>query len=177
MLLARASLVSLMSVAMIREAPAALQIPTAVVDPSDVVRNLVGEVPDVRSGHRDVLGEATVAIDADDSRERTDVCVAGSAQQATAVHDVAFGRHTIALLHISDEAPDLDDIAGELMPHDERRLATAFCPRVPIVDVHIGAADSRASHSNQNFVLSDPRLRDILQLETGCSGFLYQRFH
>jgi len=90
---------------------------------------------------------------------------------------VAFGRYTITLLHISDETPDLDDIAGELMPHDERRLATALCPRVPIVNVNIGAANSRAPHADQNFVLPDPRLRDILQLETGCCGLLYQRFH
>ncbi|MEA2765003.1 MAG: hypothetical protein QOK07_1407, partial [Gemmatimonadaceae bacterium] len=40
-----------------------------------------------------------------------------------------------------------------------------------------GAAYSGASHANQNFILTDPRLRNILQLETWRRRFLYQRFH
>ena len=152
-------------------------IPHRVVDAADVIGNLVGQMPDVRRGHGDVLGKAAVAIDADDPGERTDVRVARSAQQATTVNNVPLGGDTVALFHIGNETPDLHDIARKLVPHNEGRLAATLCPRVPVEDVNIGAADSRASHTNQNFVLSDPRLRDILQLETGCSGFLYQRFH
>jgi hypothetical protein len=33
--------------------------------------------------------------------------------------------------------------------------------------VYIGAADSRAPDTNENFVLTDPGLRDILEFETG----------
>jgi hypothetical protein len=43
--------------------------------------------------------------------------------------------------------------------------------------VHIGAANTGAAHTNENFVLPNSRFRDILQLETRCRGFLYQRFH
>ena len=90
---------------------------------------------------------------------------------------MAFSRDAIAFLHVGHEAADLNHIAREFMADDERRLAAALCPRVPIVDVHVGAAHARASHANENFVLTDPRLRDILELEPGRRGFLYQRFH
>jgi hypothetical protein len=43
--------------------------------------------------------------------------------------------------------------------------------------VYVSAAHSRAPHANQNFVLTDPGLRDILELETWRGGFLNQRFH
>ena len=122
---------------------------------------VVVEVPDVRRGHRDVLGEASVAVDADDLRVRADVRVARAAEQATSVDDVSFGRDAVAFLHVGDEASDLHDIAGEFVSDDERRLATALRPRVPVVDVHVGAADAGAPHTDQDFVVSDPRLRDI----------------
>jgi hypothetical protein len=53
------------------------------------------------------------------------------------------------------------------VPDDERRLAASLRPRVPVVDVDVGAADSRATDANKNFVLTDPWLRDILEFETG----------
>ena len=147
--------------AMIRDAPAALQMPTAkmpigphpvtstvapgisavqrrmervphrVVDPADLERNVVVEMPHVRRRHGDVLGEAAVAVDADDLRVRAHVPVAGAAQQAATVDDVSLGGHAIADLHVGDEATDARDVAGELVPDDERRLAPGRAPTRP----------------------------------------------
>ena len=83
------------------------------------------------AGHRDVLGEASVAIDADDLRVRTDVGVSGAAEQAASVDDVSLGGHAIAFLHVGDELADLHDVAGELVADDERRLARARAPSRP----------------------------------------------
>jgi hypothetical protein len=33
--------------------------------------------------------------------------------------------------------------------------------------VNVGATDTRAADANENFVLTDPGLRDILEFETG----------
>jgi hypothetical protein len=59
---------------------------------------------------------------------------------------------------------------------DERRLASSLRPRIPVVDVNVGSADTCPPDPNEDFILTDPWLRDILQLETGCRGFLDERF-
>jgi hypothetical protein len=79
---------------------------------------------------------------------------------------VSLRRDAVSFLHIGDQAAHLDHIARELMTDDKRRLASSLRPRVPVVDVYIGAADSRAPDTNENFVLTDPGLRDILEFET-----------
>ena len=79
-----------------------------------------------------------------------------------------FRRDAIALLYVGDEPSDLDYISSELMPDDERRLAATFRPRVPVVDVNVGSANTRATNADEYFVLTDSWLGDILQFETGC---------
>ena len=146
------------------------------MDSPDVVGDVVIQVPHVRRRHRDVIGEATVAIDANDFGEGTDVRVSSSAEQAATVDYVPLRSDAVSFLHIGDEPADLNHIAGELVPDDEGRLASTLRPCVPVVDVHVGAADSRAPDTNENFVFTNPGLLDVLQFETGCRGFLYQRF-
>ena len=118
---------------------------------------VVVEVPDVRRRHRDVLGEAAVAVHADDFRVRADVRVAGAAEQAASVDDVALRGHAIALVDVGDETADSHDVAGELVPDDDRRLDAPLRPVVPVVDVHVGAAHAGAPDANQDFVVADRR--------------------
>ena len=102
-----------------------------IVNAADVERDVVVEMPDVRRRHRDVLGEAAVAIDADDLRVRADVRVAGAAEQAAPVDDVSFRRHAIAFAHVGDERADLHDLAGEFVADDDRRLHASAAPTRP----------------------------------------------
>jgi hypothetical protein len=85
-----------------------------VVNAADVERDVVIEMPDVRRGHRDVLGEASVAVHADDAREGADVCIAGAAQKTSTIDDVSLGRHAIARSHVRHELSDLYHIASEI---------------------------------------------------------------
>ena len=94
-----------------------------------------------------------------------DVGVPRPAQQAPPIDDVSLGRHAIALSDIGDQPADLHDIPGEFVTDDEGRLAPPLRPCIPVVDVNVGAADAGALHANENFVLPDPRLLDILELE------------
>ena len=148
-----------------------------IVNAADVERDVVVEMPDVRRRHRDVLGEAAVAIDADDLRVRADVRVARAAEQAASVDDVSFGGHAIAFAHVGHELPDLHDVAGELVADDDRRLDASLRPRVPIVDVHVGAAHAGAPHANQHFVVADRRLGNVLEDESRTGRRFHQRFH
>ena len=112
-------------------------------------------MPDVRCRHRDVLGEASVAIHADDPRVRADVRIARAAEQTSTIDDVALGRDAIALAHVRDELADLYDVAGELVADDERRLHATARPLVPLVDVHVGAAHAGATYSNQHLIIAN----------------------
>jgi hypothetical protein len=148
-----------------------------IVNAADVERDRVVEVPHVRRRHGDVLGEAAVAIDADDARVGADVRIARAAEQAAAVDDVPFGGHAIAGVHVGDEPSDLDDFAGELVADDDRRLHAALCPRIPVVNVHVGAAHAGAPHPNEHFVFSDCRLGNVAEFEPRSRRWFHQRFH
>ena len=56
-------------------------------------------------------------------------------------------------------------------------LHAALRPRIPVVDVHVGAAHAGAPHANQNFIVADRRLRNVFEHEAGARGRLHQRFH
>src|SRR5207248_4970177 len=125
---------------------------------------------DVGRRHRDVFREAAVAVDANDFRVRAHVRVARAAQQATAVDDVALRRNAITFPHVGHERADVHDFTSELMTNDEWRRASSACPRVPFIDVNVGAAYTGATHVNQYFILTHRRLRDVLQCEPPPSG-------
>src|SRR5205814_3055554 len=90
-----------------------------VVNAADVERRLIVQVPDVRRGHRDVLRETAVAIDADDARVWTHVRVAGATEQTPAVHDVSFGGHAVTFADVGHEVADTHHFAGELVAHHD----------------------------------------------------------
>ena len=74
-------------------------------------------------------------------------------------------------------APDLDDVAGELVADHEGGLAASARPVVPFVDVHVGAADAGAAHLDEHFVVPDLRAGDVRQLESGSAGRLHESLH
>jgi hypothetical protein len=100
------------------------------------------------------------------------VRVSGAAEQAAPVDDVSFRRDAIAFAHVRHERADACDVARELVPDGERRTAPILRPLVPVVDVHVGAADTGATHANQYFIVADLWDRDVAHGETRtCSGF------
>src|SRR5689334_12672848 len=123
-------------------------------------------MPDVCRGHRDVFGEASIAIDADDLRVWTDMRVAGATQQASTVDNMSFSGDAITFAYVGDEFADLNDVTGEFVSDDDGRFHASLRPRVPVVDVYVGSAHAGAAHANQNFIVSNRWLRDVLQNET-----------
>ncbi len=73
-------------------------IPERIENRGKLVGNRRIELPNVRFGHGDVVGERAVAIDADNLHFFADVRFAGAAQQARLVGDVPFGGYPIARL-------------------------------------------------------------------------------
>lgn len=147
-----------------------------IVDAADVVRDFVVEMPHVRSGHGDVFRKTPVAINADDTRVRADMSVAGSTQQTASIYDVTFRGHAISLAHVRDKITDAYYISGEFVADYERRLATRTGPTVPLVDVDVRAAYARSAHADEDFIVTDHGFRDVAQHETGAGSLLEQRF-
>ena len=108
--------------------------------------------PDDRRGHGDVVGEAAVAVDAEDLRLLAHVRLARAAVEAHAAGDVALGRDVVALGDVADRAPGRDDRPAELVAERERRLDPLRRPLVPALDVQVGSADARRLDPDEHLV-------------------------
>ena len=73
--------------------------------------------------------------------------------------------------------PNLDDFAGIFMADRHRYRHGLLRPGVPVVDVHVGAADRGAMHLDEDVVVADRGLRDVLHPDAGFRARLDQCFH
>ena len=80
-------------------------------------------------------------------------------------------------LEVVDVRADLDDLADELVAHDQRRVDRLRGPGVPALDVQVGAADPGPVDPDQDVVDPDLRVRDGLEREPGAGGGLHEGEH
>src|SRR3546814_18025917 len=81
-------------------------------------RDLVGDRPQVAGRHQDVLGERTVAVDADADGVRAQALLAGAAVAAVAADDMALGRNPLHDRVAAHPGSDLDDAARAFIAHN-----------------------------------------------------------
>ena len=81
------------------------------------------------------------ALHADAVRVRAEMAAPGHAVAAAPADDVALAADEVADLEVADVRADLDDLADELVPDHQRHRNRPLRPRVPVVDVQVGAAD------------------------------------
>ena len=103
-------------------------------------------------GSDDVFGERARPVDADALGVRAEVPPAGQAVAAAAADDVALAADDLAGMKVRDVRADLDDLADELVADHHRHGNRLLRPGVPVVDVHVGAADAGPQHANQHVV-------------------------
>src|SRR5215469_16678778 len=127
------------------------------------IRNGRVELPDIVLGHRDVIGETAVAIDADDLDVFADVRLSGAAQVTDAARDVALCRYAVADLHGTHGCADLCDLAHEFVADDKRRLHARLRPLIPVPDVPVGSADAGFADADEDVGRPDRRHRDVFQ--------------
>jgi hypothetical protein len=63
--------------------------------------------------------------------------------------------------------PDLDNFSDKLVANGHRNRNGGARPIVPVVDVDIGAADSRVRDADQNVVDADRGFGDIFEPQSG----------
>ena len=103
-----------------------------------------------------------------------------AALQAVAADDVAFGGDQIA----GGQQPgrrrlpaQLDDLAGELVTDDDRRLEAAAGPAVPLPDVEVGAADAGMVDADEHVARSAGGDGQLPQDHAGAGAFLDESAH
>src|SRR3954469_5115505 len=101
----------------------------------------------------------------------------GHAVAAAAAHDVPLAADEIADLEAADVRAALHDLADELVPDHQRHRNRLLRPRVPVVDVQVGAADPGLAHPDQDVVDTDLRNGDVLERQARRSLRLDERLH
>ena len=92
-------------------------------------------------------------------------------------NDVSFRCDNFARLKIADGAADLIDHADEFMPDHHRNRDRLLRPRVPIIDVDVGAADRSLLDADENIIGPDFGDWNLLQLESRFGPAFYERLH
>jgi len=122
--------------------------------------------PAVLGREHDVAGKRAITVDAKDAHVLTEVEEAALALAAGVVDDVGFRGDERPGLDVRHAVANRDDPTGHLVAEDPRRTNVLPGPVVPIVDVHVGAANGRRRHFDQD--VFDARLRDRDLLEAGA---------
>ena len=103
-----------------------------------------------------------------------------TALETVAADDVALCRYQIADCKQSCGAglrPELSDLPGELMAHDDRRLEAVAGPAIPLPDVEVGTADARVMNPDQRFAGSAGGHGYLPQNDAWSGGLFNQRAH
>ena len=127
--------------------------------------------PDVGHRQRQVLGERPGAVDADALGVLAQVPPAGQAVAAPAADDVPLAADDLADVEVLDVRADLDDLAHELVADHHRHRDRLLRPGVPLVDVHVGAADPGPQHLDQHVVDADPGTGTSSSQRPGLASF------
>jgi hypothetical protein len=98
----------------------------------------------------------------------TEMTTPGQAVSATAANDVPFAADDLAGMEVVHVRPDRDDFAGELVSNGHGDRDSGACPLVPVVNVHVCAADSCVGDADQNIIDADGRFGYIFQPQSGC---------
>jgi hypothetical protein len=101
----------------------------------------------------------------------------GETIAATPAHDVTFPADKIAGVKVLDVGSNFDNLSTKFVTDDQRHVNHGLCPLVPVVDVQVGAANSRAKHANLHVVDAGFGLGNIFEPETPLSAAFNKGLH
>ena len=105
------------------------------------------------------------------------MAAAGETIAAASADDVAFAADDFAGKEVVHIFAGGDDLADEFMADDHRHGDGLLRPRVPFVDVQVGAADAGLEHFDEHVVEPAFRVGDILQPEAAFGFGFDEGFH
>jgi hypothetical protein len=101
---------------------------------------------------------------------------AGQTVSTPPADHVPLAADDVAQVKVVNVRADFDDPPYELVPDNQRDRDRSLRPVVPVVDVHVGAADPRAQHLDQHIVDADLRLGHVLKPQADLAIFFNKRF-
>ena len=119
--------------------------------------------PDVGHWQRDEFGECAGTVHANALRISAQMPSSGKAVAAAAADHMPFAADDIAGEKVVDVRTDGNNLADKLMTDGHGHGDRLLRPLVPLVDMNIGAADSRLMHAHQHVVDADDGLRNIFE--------------
>ena len=129
----------------------------------DVVRQLEG----VEGRDHQVFGEGARAVDADPYGVAAQVGATGAAVAAVAAGDVAFAGDAIADGEAAHFLADGDHLSHILVTDHHGHGYGLLGPLIPVVDVHVGAADGGLADLDQQIVVAELGSRDVRHPDAG----------
>src|SRR5215469_11358453 len=90
---------------------------------------------------------------------------------------VSFAADEIAWLQVGDIRSDLDDFSAKLMSDHKRDSNGGLRPFVPVVDVHVGTANSRGEDTNFDVVDARLGVRNIFEPQAPLGTAFDEGFH
>jgi hypothetical protein len=96
---------------------------------------------------------------------------------AATADDVPFAADDVAGAEVLHIGPDFDDASDEFVADYHRNGDRLLSPVIPVVDMHVGAADAGAEHLDEDVVDANRRLGDIFEPQADCTVLFDQRFH
>ena len=139
------------------------RISKGIEDRGDFVRDRLRVLPDIHHRQDNIFRERARPVHADALRVRAQVAPPGQTIAAAPADDVPFPADQIPGMKVGHVRADFDNLSAEFVPDYERHMDRGSRPVVPIVDVQVGAADSRAQHANFDVIDSGFRLRHIFE--------------
>ena len=141
-----------------------------------IERDLRIAPPEIRARHRDIFGEAAGPIHADAFRVRAKMTPPGETVAAMTTNDVAFGGDDFAWRKIVDSAADSIDHADEFMTDHHRHRDRLLRPRIPVVNMNVGAADRGLWTRMRTSSVQLPEL-EPLPAKTRFGSTFHKRLH
>jgi Glycosyltransferase family 87 len=139
-------------------------------------RDVVVDGEDVGLWHHHEGGEAAVDVHPEDAGVEADMEVPAQAGVAMPAHEVRFDGDPPAVLHVR-ASPAAHHLAAELVADDPRRMHSRRRPGVPVIEVHVGAADGRRGDAQQQLAVARYRFGNIGEHQPGRGDRLDHGLH
>jgi hypothetical protein len=110
-------------------------------------------------------------------RISAEMSAARQAIAATSADDVPFAADQFSGMEVVDVRTDLDNLANKLMPNNKWHGNCRLRPLIPVVNVDVGAANSREQHSNFDVIDPDLRFGNIFQPQSRFLAAFDKSFH
>src|SRR5207249_1037620 len=96
---------------------------------------------------------------------------------ASSTSHMTFATHQLAGMKVGHIGPNCNDFADEFVPNDHGHRDCVFGPLIPVVNVHIGAANSCHQDADLHIINTDLRLRHLFEPQTAGSFSFDESFH